>query len=82
MTYNSLSAMLTTCLDAFVEIPTQMLGRPILHRQTGYGLYRPSAIAIGNTLADIPFSGVRILVFNIIVYLFVILLISEILDIN
>ncbi|EEB92446.1 hypothetical protein MPER_09042, partial [Moniliophthora perniciosa FA553] len=52
-------ALLTTCLDAFQEMPMQMLGRPILHKQTNYGMYRPSAIAIANTLADIPFSAVR-----------------------
>lgn len=45
-----------------------MMGRPILKKQTGYRLYRPSAVAVANTLADIPFSASRILVFDIIVY--------------
>lgn len=36
--------------------------------QTSYGLYRPSAIALGNTLADLPFSALRVLLFNIVVY--------------
>ncbi|ESK96125.1 pleiotropic drug resistance abc transporter [Moniliophthora roreri MCA 2997] len=61
-------ALLTTCLDAFQEMPMQMLGRPILHKQTNYGMYRPSTIAIANTLADIPFSAVRIFVYNVCVY--------------
>ncbi|KAF9270866.1 hypothetical protein L218DRAFT_889741 [Marasmius fiardii PR-910] len=61
-------ALLTTCLDAFQEMPTQMFGRPILYKQTNYGMYRPSAVAIANTLADIPFSALRVLLFNICVY--------------
>ncbi|KAK7025463.1 ATP-binding cassette transporter snq2 [Paramarasmius palmivorus] len=62
------AALLTTCLDAFQEMPMQMMGRPILHKQTNYGMYRPSAIAIANTLADIPFSAVRVFIFNVCVY--------------
>ncbi|KAE9401914.1 pleiotropic drug resistance ABC transporter [Gymnopus androsaceus JB14] len=62
------AALLTTCLDAFMEMPTQMVGRPILHKQTNYSMYRPSAVAIANTFADMPFSAVRVLIFNICVY--------------
>jgi ATP-binding cassette subfamily G (WHITE) protein 2 (SNQ2) len=36
--------------------------------QTSYSMYRPSAIAVANTLADVPFSAVRVLIFNIVVY--------------
>ena len=36
--------------------------------QTSYSLYRPSAIAVANTLADMPFSALRIVLFNIIIY--------------
>ncbi|KAI0321644.1 ABC-2 type transporter-domain-containing protein [Amylostereum chailletii] len=62
------SALLTSSFDTFGELPTQMLGRPIMKKQTGYGLYRPAAIQIANTLADIPFSATRILIYNIIIY--------------
>ncbi|KAG7452088.1 uncharacterized protein BT62DRAFT_882231 [Guyanagaster necrorhizus] len=62
------AALLTTCLDAFGELPMQMLGRPILRKQTSYSMYRPSATALANTIADLPFSAVRVLIFNIIVY--------------
>ncbi|RDB29035.1 ABC transporter G family member 11 [Hypsizygus marmoreus] len=62
------AALLTTCLDAFGEMPMQMLGRPILRKQTSYGLYRPSAIALANTISDLPFSASRVVLFNIIVY--------------
>lgn len=49
-------------------MPVQMLGRPIIKKQTGYSLYRPAAISIANTLADMPFSAVRIFIYNVIIY--------------
>ncbi|KAF8633557.1 hypothetical protein AX15_001356 [Amanita polypyramis BW_CC] len=61
-------AVLVPSFDAFGEMPLQMLGRPILRRQTGYGFYRPSALTVANTLSDIPFSATRILIFDIIIY--------------
>ncbi|KAM5536016.1 hypothetical protein V8D89_010274 [Ganoderma adspersum] len=60
--------LLTCALDTFGEMPVQMLGRPILKKQTSYALYRPSAVAIANTLSDIPFSAVRIFIYNLIIY--------------
>ncbi|KAG9049168.1 hypothetical protein FS837_010987 [Tulasnella sp. UAMH 9824] len=62
------NAMIMTCLDAFGEMPTQMVGRPIFLKQTGYKLFRPGALSLANTLADLPFSAIRVLLFNIIVY--------------
>jgi ATP-binding cassette, subfamily G (WHITE), member 2, SNQ2 len=52
----------------FCQIPLQMLGRPIIRKQTGYGFYRPAAYQIANTLADMPFSATRILIYDIIIY--------------
>ncbi|KAF8131532.1 pleiotropic drug resistance ABC transporter [Boletus edulis] len=60
--------MLTICFEAFAEMPTMMLGRPIANKQIGYGFYRPSALVFANFFADIPFSAVRVLVFDVIVY--------------
>ncbi|RPD82151.1 hypothetical protein L226DRAFT_497300 [Lentinus tigrinus ALCF2SS1-7] len=62
------AALLTCCLDTFGEMPVQMLGRPILKKQTNYALYRPAAVAIANTLSDIPFSAVRIFIYDLIIY--------------
>jgi len=64
------AAMLLNCLNAFVEMPLQMLGRPILYKQTDFKFFRPSALPLANTLADIPFSFTRILIFNIIVRIY------------
>ncbi|PCH34093.1 hypothetical protein WOLCODRAFT_87269 [Wolfiporia cocos MD-104 SS10] len=62
------AAMLTACLDTFGEMPVQMLGRPIIKKQTSYRLYRPAAIAIANTVADIPFSALKVFVYDVIIY--------------
>ncbi|KAI0690742.1 ABC-2 type transporter-domain-containing protein [Cytidiella melzeri] len=62
------AAMLTSCLETFSELPAQMLGRPILKKQTSYSFYRPSATVIANTIADMPFSFIRITIYNIIIY--------------
>ncbi|KAH9837328.1 ABC-2 type transporter-domain-containing protein [Rhodofomes roseus] len=62
------SSLLTAALDTFGEMPVQMLGRPIIKKQTGYSLYRPAAIAIANTLADMPFSALRVFIYNVIIY--------------
>ncbi|KAI9446228.1 ABC-2 type transporter-domain-containing protein [Lactarius indigo] len=61
-------ALLVSSFDTFVEMPMQMFGRPIIKKQTGYGFYRPAAIQIANTLADLPFSASRILIYDIIIY--------------
>lgn len=37
--------------------------------QASYSLYRPSALALGNILSDLPFSAVRVLLYDSIVYL-------------
>ncbi|TBU62153.1 ABC-transporter [Dichomitus squalens] len=62
------AGLLTCTLDTFGEMPVQMLGRPILKKQTNYALYRPAAVVIANTLSDIPFSAVRVFVYNLIIY--------------
>jgi ATP-binding cassette subfamily G (WHITE) protein 2 (SNQ2) len=49
-------------------MPMQMMGRPIIKKQTGYGFYRPAAVQIANTLADMPFSATRILIYDIVIY--------------
>lgn len=60
--------MLVSCLDAFGELAVQVQGRPILQKQTSYSLFRPSAIALANTLADLPFSAVRLFLYDMIIY--------------
>ncbi|PWN34157.1 putative ATP-binding multidrug cassette transport protein [Meira miltonrushii] len=60
--------LLFSSLTAFAEMPTQMLGRPILARQAGYAFYRPAAQLIASLIADMPFGIPRSTIFVIIVY--------------
>ncbi|KAJ7269337.1 ABC-2 type transporter-domain-containing protein [Mycena haematopus] len=55
-------------LEAFGEMPTVMLNKSLVLKQVGFRMYRPSAVAVANTVADIPFSAARVLLFNIPVY--------------
>lgn len=53
---------------SFAELPKQMLGRPILWRQTNFCFYRPGARALAGALAEIPFSLPKIFIFSLILY--------------
>ncbi|CAH7682783.1 pleiotropic drug resistance ABC transporter [Phakopsora pachyrhizi] len=53
---------------SFIELPSQMMGRPIMWRQSGFAFYRPGVLALANSFADIPFSAPKIFVFSIILY--------------
>lgn len=61
-------ALLFPAFTAFSQLPTQMMGRPIMWRQTGYTLYRPAALGISSILADLPFSSTNNFLFSIIIY--------------
>lgn len=61
-------ALLFPAFTAFSQLPTQMMGRPIMWRQTGYTLYRPAALGIASILADLPFSSTNNFLFSIIIY--------------
>lgn len=45
-----------------------MVGRPIANKQIDYGFYRPAALVFANFFSDIPFSALRVLIFDIIIY--------------
>jgi ATP-binding cassette, subfamily G (WHITE), member 2, SNQ2 len=45
-----------------------MAGRPILARQANFAFYRPSALILGQLLADLPFGLPRTTLFIIIPY--------------
>ncbi|GAA5969283.1 hypothetical protein JCM8115_006749 [Rhodotorula mucilaginosa] len=62
------TALLFNSFQAFNELPTQMMGRVIFSRHRRYGFYRPSAVTVASTLADLPNYAAQILVFDIILY--------------
>lgn len=60
--------LLFNSLTAFSELPSQMNGRPILARQTGFAFFRPSAQVLAQLFADFPLGIPRCTLFIIILY--------------
>lgn len=60
--------ILFNSFQAFNELPTQMLGRPIMWKQTGFAFYRPAAVSLSMTLADMPINLLQIFLFTVISY--------------
>ncbi|EME81861.1 ABC transporter, PDR-type [Pseudocercospora fijiensis CIRAD86] len=61
-------ALLFNCFQAFGELASTMLGRPIVNKHRAYTFHRPSALWVGQICVDLAFASVQILVFSIMVY--------------
>ena len=61
-------ALLFNAFQAFGELASTMIGRPIVNKHRAYTFHRPSALWIGQIAVDMAFSAAQILVFSIIVY--------------
>ncbi|KAG0143497.1 hypothetical protein CROQUDRAFT_81007 [Cronartium quercuum f. sp. fusiforme G11] len=61
-------ALILNVFYSFSELFGQMMGRPIMTRQTSFCFYTPGALALANFVADIPFSASKMLVYCVIVY--------------
>jgi ATP-binding cassette, subfamily G (WHITE), member 2, SNQ2 len=61
-------ALLFNAFQAFAELASTMLGRPIVNKHRAYTFHRPSALWLAQILVDTAFASVQILVFSIIVY--------------
>lgn len=61
-------ALLFNAFQAFAELASTMLGRPIVNKHKAYTFHRPSALWIAQILVDLLFAATQILVFCIIVY--------------
>lgn len=61
-------ALLFNAFQAFSELASTMLGRPIVNKHRAFSFHRPSALWIAQIGVDLLFSAAQILVFSIIVY--------------
>lgn len=61
-------SLLFNAFQAFGELPSTMLGRPIVNKHKAYTFHRPSALWLAQILVDLAFAATQILVFSIIVY--------------
>ncbi|OJD27662.1 hypothetical protein ACJ73_00950 [Blastomyces percursus] len=61
-------SLLFNAFQAFSELASTMIGRPIVNRHRFFTFHRPSALWIAQIGVDLAFSSAQILVFSIIVY--------------
>ncbi|KAJ4993546.1 ABC transporter [Stagonosporopsis vannaccii] len=61
-------ALLFNAFQAFSELASTMLGRPIINKHRAFTFHRPSALWIAQIGVDLIFAASQILVFSIIVY--------------
>lgn len=61
-------SLLFNAFQAFGELASTMLGRPIVNKHRAYTFYRPSALWIAQIMVDMAFGAAQILMFSIIVY--------------
>jgi len=53
------------------EITSSYSQRPIIVRQRGYAMLRPSADILALTLVDIPFKFITVFIFDLVLYFMV-----------
>ncbi|KIX09317.1 uncharacterized protein Z518_00396 [Rhinocladiella mackenziei CBS 650.93] len=61
-------ALLFNAFQAFAELASTMLGRPIVNKHRAYTFHRPGALWLAQILVDLAFASVQIFVFSVIVY--------------
>ena len=61
-------SLLFNAFQAFGELASTMLGRPIVNKHRAYTFHRPSALWIAQIIVDLAFAAVQIFVFSVMVY--------------
>lgn len=61
-------ALLFNAFQAFAELASTMLGRPIVNKHRAYTFHRPGALWLAQILVDLAFATAQIFVFSVIVY--------------
>ncbi|KFZ00466.1 hypothetical protein V498_00053 [Pseudogymnoascus sp. VKM F-4517 (FW-2822)] len=61
-------SFLFNCFQAFGELASTMLGRPIVNKHRAYTFHRPSALWIAQIAVDLSFAAMQIFLFSLVVY--------------
>jgi ABC-type multidrug transport system permease subunit/ABC-type transport system involved in cytochrome c biogenesis ATPase subunit len=61
-------ALLFNAFQAFGELASTMVGRPIINKHRAFTFHRPSALWIAQIGVDLMFAAAQILIFSIMVY--------------
>ncbi|BGP40430.1 ATP-binding cassette transporter snq2 [Rhodotorula kratochvilovae] len=64
-------AILYNSFTGMAEITSSYAQRPIIVRQRGYAMLRPSADILALTLVDLPFKAITIFIFDVVLYFMV-----------
>jgi ABC-type multidrug transport system permease subunit len=52
----------------FADVQVAFEGRSVLSKHKGYNMFRPSALFLAQTLADLPLNLIQLVVHNVIIY--------------
>ncbi|KAJ2842936.1 ATP-binding cassette transporter snq2, partial [Coemansia erecta] len=61
-------ALLFNSLTAQSEIPKSITGREVVYKHKSFAMYHPAALSFAQTVVDIPFMLLQIVVFSCILY--------------
>ncbi|KAI8318552.1 hypothetical protein GQ54DRAFT_321724 [Martensiomyces pterosporus] len=61
-------ALLFNSLTAQAEIPKAITGREVVYKHKSFAMYHPAALSLAQTIVDIPFMILQIVVFSCILY--------------
>ncbi|KAL2423849.1 ABC multidrug transporter I [Exophiala dermatitidis] len=61
-------SLLFNAFQAFSELASTMMGRPIVNKHRAYTFHRPGALWLAQILVDVAFASAQIFVFSVIVY--------------
>ncbi|KAI9820387.1 MAG: hypothetical protein M1827_006011 [Pycnora praestabilis] len=61
-------SLLFNAFQAFGELASTMMGRPIVNKHRAYTFHRPSALWLAQIIVDVAFAATQIFVFSVIVY--------------
>lgn len=61
-------ALLFNAFQAFGELASTMMGRPIVNKHKAYTFHRPSALWLAQICVDVIFASTQIMAFSLIVY--------------
>ncbi|KAJ2809961.1 ATP-binding cassette transporter snq2, partial [Coemansia furcata] len=61
-------ALLFNSLAAQAEIPKAITGREVVYKHKSFAMYHPAALSFAQTVVDIPFMILQIVVFSCILY--------------
>ncbi|KAJ1956133.1 ATP-binding cassette transporter snq2, partial [Dipsacomyces acuminosporus] len=61
-------ALLFNSLTAQAEIPKSITGREVVYKHKSFAMYHPAALSLAQTVVDLPFMILQIVVFSCILY--------------